>query len=292
MTEQCREIIRRHSRPLAPLPTGQRPLLRRVAPLNAVLFDVYGTLLISGSGEIGVNGPAADGATIVEALAAVGLRLAGPGAEASAVFFGQIADEHARARRVGVEFPEVDIIQVWRSVLAEFVARGWIAGDAGVDPAALAVEFEVRANPLWTMPNLVPTLTGLRSAGLTLGLVSNAQFYTPEAFPALVGRSLAELGFADDLLFYSYRHGQAKPGVALYRLAVQALQLRGIPPQRALYVGNDLRNDIGPAARLGFRTALFAGDARSLRLRPGDPRCAGVVPDLVVTDLRELLDCL
>jgi putative hydrolase of the HAD superfamily len=94
------------------------------------------------------------------------------------------------------------------------------------------------------------------------------------------------------LLFYSYRHGQAKPGVALYRLAAQALQLRGIPPQRALYVGNDLRNDIAPAARGGFRTALFAGDARSLRFRAEDPQCAGVAPDLVVTDLLELLDCL
>jgi len=53
-----------------------------------------------------------------------------------------------------------------------------------------------------------------------------------------------------------------------------------------------MRNDMGPAARLGFRTALFAGDARSLRRREGDPWCAGIVPDLVVTDLVDLLHCV
>jgi len=292
MTDPVREIIRRHSRPLAPLATGQAPRLRRVGPLSAVLFDVYGTLLISGSGEIGVHVPSDRGAALAAALAAVGIRLAAPGGDALAVFFAQIEDDHARAQQAGVDFPEVDIIPIWRGVLAELAARGWIEGQRSVEPAVLAVEFEVRVNPLWPMPHLMPTLEGLRSAGQTLGLVSNAQFYTPEAFPALVGRSLAELGFAPDLQFYSYQHGRAKPGEALYRLASQALERRGIPAERALYVGNDLRNDVAPAARLGFRTALFAGDARSLRLRAEDPRCVGVVPDLVVTDLRDLLDCL
>jgi putative hydrolase of the HAD superfamily len=132
----------------------------------------------------------------------------------------------------------------------------------------------------------------LRHAGKKLGLVSNAQFYTPEAFPALIRRSLADLGFERDLLCFSYQHGRAKPGTGLYRLAAAALHGRGIAPERVLYVGNDMRNDIAPAARLGFRTALFAGDARSLRLRAGDPLCAGVVPDLVVTDLTDLLHCI
>ena len=47
-----------------------------------------------------------------------------------------------------------------------------------------------------------------------------------------------------------------------------------------------------PASRVGFRTALFAGDRRSLRPREGDPRTAGVVPDLVITEMRSLLDCV
>ena len=50
-----------------------------------------------------------------------------------------------------------------------------------------------------------------------------------------------------------------------------------------------MRNDILPAACAGFKTALFAGDRRSLRLRASDARCAKLSPDLIVTDLRQLI---
>ena len=59
-----------------------------------------------------------------------------------------------------------------------------------------------------------------------------------------------------------------------------------------LYVGNDLRNDIWPASLTGCRTALFAGDARSLRLREDDPRYASVDPDRIVTALSQITDAI
>ena len=46
--------------------------------------------------------------------------------------------------------------------------------------------------------------------------------------------------------------------------------------------------DIWPATQLGFKTALFAGDARSLRLREDDERCRGLKPDLVIDRLSQL----
>ena len=90
-------------------------------------------------------------------------------------------------------------------------------------------------------------------------MISNAQFYTPEAFPALVRQTLAELGFEHDLQFYSYQHGRAKPGLELYRLAAAALQGRGIPVERVLYVGNDMRNDIAPAAAARLSHGVVRG---------------------------------
>ena len=50
-----------------------------------------------------------------------------------------------------------------------------------------------------------------------------------------------------------------------------------------------MRNDIYPAHAIGFQTALFAGDRRSLRLRADDARCADLKPDLVLTDLEQLI---
>jgi len=51
-----------------------------------------------------------------------------------------------------------------------------------------------------------------------------------------------------------------------------------------------MRNDILPAKKIGFNTALFAGDARSLRMREDDPECIRTSPDLVITDLIQLLE--
>ncbi len=48
-------------------------------------------------------------------------------------------------------------------------------------------------------------------------------------------------------------------------------------------VGNDALRDLAPARRAGFQTALFAGDARSLR----GAEQAGQA-SAVVTDLRQL----
>jgi len=292
MTERCREIIRRHSRPLAPLPAGQSPMLTRLGPLDAVLFDVYGTMLVSASGDVGVDAPADRGEALEAALAAVGVAWRGPPNAALNVLLAEIDRRHQTARRAGVDFPEVDIVAVWGRTLTELAGRGWVAGADGVDLQALAVEFEVRANPIWPMPGLLAVLAGLQRAGKRLGVISNAQFYTPEAFPALLGKTLAELGFPREFQFYSFQHGRAKPGGDLYQLAVAALHEVGIPAERALMVGNDVRNDVAPAARLGFRTALFAGDARSFRPRRDDPACAGLVPDLVVTELADLLHCV
>jgi putative hydrolase of the HAD superfamily len=61
-------------------------------------------------------------------------------------------------------------------------------------------------------------------------------------------------------------------------------------PDQVLYVGNDMRNDICPAAATGFHTALFAGDKRSLRLREDDRKCARTRPDIIITDLMQLLE--
>jgi putative hydrolase of the HAD superfamily len=41
---------------------------------------------------------------------------------------------------------------------------------------------------------------------------------------------------------------------------------------------------------VGFKTALFAGDARSLRLRENQPKCQNLFADIVITDLLQLLN--
>ena len=293
MTVSLRDIIRRHSRPLEPQPTGQTARLEKQRGLRAVLFDVYGTMFISASGEVGTAEDSGRGEAFAAALAAAGITEACDGDRGVDRLKKTILAHQDKARAEGVDYPEVDIIAVWRDVLSTLGLDEGSAPEGGaVDLERLAVEYEVRANPVWPMPHVAECVDQLLQDGLQLGIVSNAQFFTLELFPALLMQTTHELGFDEHLQFYSYQHGRAKPSVYLYELARDSLASRGVKPDEVLYVGNDMLNDVAPAAQLGFRTALFAGDARSLRQHQRDPRTRGVSPDLVLTDLTALVDCI
>ena len=185
-----------------------------------------------------------------------------------------IAEAHARSPH---PFPEVEIREIHATRHPELTRE---------EIEALALRHERAVNPVEAMPGAVETLHGLKARGLVTGLVSNAQFYTLPELERCLG-SIGALGIARELCVFSYQHLRAKPDVHLYKVARQRLLERGIDAAETLYVGNDVRNDIEPAARARFRTALFAGDARSLRLRGKTPEDCGA--DLVITDLRGLL---
>jgi len=293
MTVSPRDIIRAHCRPRDPLPTGATPVLRPLAGLRAVLFDVYGTLLISASGELNRADSVARAEAVRAAFAAATIAGNIPATAAAATLVQTIQEFHERARAAGIAYPEVEIVDVWKHTIARLIASGLLPPAAErIDVCRLALEYEVRVNPVWPMPGLDDCLDQLRDRSMQLGLVTNAQVFTPEIFPALLGRTLEELGFHAGLQWYSYRYGRAKPDLWLFEQARAGLIRSGVAAAEVLYVGNDVLNDVCPARRVGFRTALFAGDARSFRPRLGDPRVAHVVPDLVITDLSMLPRCL
>jgi putative hydrolase of the HAD superfamily len=155
---------------------------------------------------------------------------------------------------------------------------------------AFALEYELIVNPVYSMPHLEQLLDHCRTLPVAMGIVSNAQFFTPCLFEWFLGARLEALGFADELLVFSYRTGHAKPSPLLFQLARKALKARGIQAQDVLFVGNDMLNDIYPARQAGFQTALFAGDQRSLRLRREQKQCLNLKPDLVITDLQQLCE--
>lgn len=288
MKPEFREAIRAYCRELAPRPTEAADRIVALPDIRAVLFDIYGTLLISASGDVGANvgDHRAKAFQDVVALVESGDDVSGEaGVEC---FQAQILAMHEESRTAGIPYPEVDIVEVWRQTMRELC--GW--SDQQADYRRMAVEYEMRVNPTWPMPGVLPTLEALHQSGRVLGIVSNAQFFTPLLFPALVGKSLDELGFVDRLTYFSFEHGMAKPGLQLFEMAREEFALRDISAEQVLYVGNDMLNDVMASASVGFRTALFAGDARSLRLRESDGRVHGVEADIVVTALPQLIECL
>lgn len=288
------ERILSRSRPLEPLPTGIAPDVRPLAGIRAVLFDIYGTLVISASGDISLAQNQNREEALREAMAVVGIDPGESKTPLTPLLHKAIIDAQDIRRAEGVEFPEVEIREVWDSVLNRLRKEGVLPSVSLTAERrdALAIEYECRVNPVWPMPGLKQTLATLRGRGLLFGIVSNAQFYTPLMMEAFLGAPLHDFGFAPELCVYSHAEREGKPSPRLHEKLAKRLLDRGLTPEECLYIGNDQRNDIMPAQRTGFRTALFAGDNRSLRLRANDPRCAAIRPDRVLHGLPQLCDML
>ena len=275
--------------PIQPIPSG---LVSRMEPLKgikAVAFDVYGTLLISDTGQMlhktdGLHVTAEEDrkSIVLEAAVSAGIKL--PAASAGRLasdLDSEIRRLQLTAKAAGIVHPESDIRDVWTSVLRETevsVTFGQIE--------RLAVEYEIRVNRTWPMPGALGCLQDLYGS-TELGIISNAQFLTPLILDQQLGSSFSDL-IPRDQCFWSYEHGHAKPGKVLFEIASDCFEKMGIDRCSCLFVGNDMRNDIWAAATCGWRTALFAGDARTLKLRKDDERCRSLRPDLTINTLAQL----
>lgn len=273
------EFLASKLRPMKPVPTDMMPGGDLRTPLKCILFDVYGTLLISGTGDISIARKSVHASEQLQTLLD-NFRISTAPKVLLKKFFNEIRETHRRARQEGTDWPEVRIERIWSRVL-----------DISHMNRAMhfAIEFEVMANPVWPMPHLEELLAACRKEALPMGIISNAQFYTPLILRWFLKEDLPGLGFEKDLLIYSFEAGVAKPSTRLFRLAAGQLKKMGILPETVLYVGNDLQKDILPAKQSGFQTTLFAGDARSLRPGYNDPAYKNLQADLVVTDLGQLL---
>lgn len=212
---------------------------------RAVIFDIYGTLLIAPAGGVKPD-PDAD-LLLRDILRQFGHE--SPESPSTALHTA-VLRHHAAA---GVPFPEIDLRVLWREVLS-------LDPDTNVTPLVIALESVW--HPSQPMPGAAAFVRQLSRSGVSLGLLSNAQCNTL--------RSLGDLNdlFAPELTLLSYQHGIAKPAPALFELLAERLAGRGISPDETLYIGNDPLHDILPAAARGFKTALFTGHPESIR--PGD----------------------
>ena len=196
MSKTLIDRIRQLTKPMDPLPTDAQPHQPALGEIRAVVFDIYGTLFISGSGDIGLAQEDATEAAARAAFEAVGLKIIDEPVSIGDWFLNAVRQAQEDRRLEGIEYPEVEIRAIWKTILDQLDGEGYLEGTIDEDTvAALAVEYECRANPVSPMPGLAETLARLRNAGLTLGIVSNAQFFTPLLFEAFLGSNLDELGF-------------------------------------------------------------------------------------------------
>lgn len=291
------ERIQNLCEPMTVMPTAEEPKLTKFSGVKAVLFDVYGTLLISGSGDVGTATAIDSAVALRDALDAAGFEgdLKKAGVRGKELLGEFVEHHHYLCRLCSIWHPEVDIIDIWTKVLAELHKEGIITS-IGVDQEQinlLGVEYECRVNPTWPMPGCSDVLAQLAASDKVMGIVSNAQFYTPLLFETFLDKKVPALGFDPECCIWSCDVGEAKPSPKLFNRVLGALMVKyGIRPEETVYVGNDMLNDIYSAQEAGCKTVLFAGDRRSLRWREGNECVAGLVPDAIITELGQLTEVL
>ncbi|MDR2758058.1 MAG: HAD family hydrolase [Spirochaetaceae bacterium] len=249
--------------------------------IRAVLFDIYGTLFTSAAGDIGSGDEYRRG--YLDALALKYIPGC-TGEELKKYFYEAIRQAHARLypRKA---YPEIRVEEIWASLFRGGLAR---YGITGIDPEEFALRYELAVNPVFPKPNIPELFEKLQKIPMILGIISNAQFFTPLLFEVFFDKPPEALGFDPRLLIYSFEAGEAKPSPVLFKKAADRLEARGVSPDAVLFVGNDMLNDIYGAASVGFKTALFAGDGRSLRLREGNPLMESFLPDGVIRFLSDI----
>ena len=192
--------------------------------LRVATFDCYGTL-VDWEGGLG---------TFLYALA---LREE-----------GERPHEPGRVLRERWEAIQFELIQGrWRpykDVLAESLRtfgaeRGWRIGPH--DEAAL-----VAAMRGWQpFPDTIPGLRLAREAGLDLAIVSNTD-------RDIVAHTLRQLELAFDHVVTAEDVRAYKPAAEVFERALARI---GAAPEEVLHVAFGFKYDIGPASRLGWRTA-------------------------------------
>ena len=287
------ERIRRNSRPLETDPTGLIPAAGICREIRSIIFDVYGTLFISSSGDIGTSKQNAEEILFAEAFKNTQIPLLHSDSPGTArnLYFSAIEEHHRMENERGNQFPEVDILQIWEKTVSFLFQNKHISFLPSPDKLAdLSIEYETLSNNVWPMPGGKELLLEISNSDILPGIISNAQFYTPLLFPALMGLTLEDSGIDESCCIWSYQMGKAKPSEELFTSLFSRLKahLPLLKREEILYVGNDMLNDIWAANSAGFSTALFAGDTKSLRLRERDPRCSNIKPDFVVTRLSQL----
>lgn len=291
------ERIKTLTYPLSPISINHKTKLQKLDDIRCVAFDFYGTMFISAVGDIGVDEEqkSASATYFEKALEDTGFTILDDqaGNRGTELFEETVSSHKQKAKNQGIDYPEPNIVSVWQDVLTALKNEQFIDGDLSRDAAVyFGIEFEFRINDIWPTPGLKEFLNALLDNGLTLGIISNSQFYTPIAFETFMGEDPVSFGFHPELLIWSFDTGRKKPSIHFYKIFVEAAKKKDLDPQEVLYVGNDIRKDIRPAKELGMKTALYVGDERSIRHKQKELQKPEFAPDLVIDDLHQILECL
>jgi FMN phosphatase YigB (HAD superfamily) len=285
-------------------PVRARPHLVRLPGVRAVLWNVYGTLLAVGGGELWFQHPndfvmnvALDKTVQEFKMWASMSRKPGQPADYMKIIYEQVLDEQ-RLGSAAEKYPEVCSDRVWEAIIKKLFQKDYafdanFYGSLNEYSRKVAYFFHASLQGTACYPGAAAALRHVAAAGLAQGLLADGQCFTPVQLQR--GLAAQEPAALDELVDPGLRvlscelRGR-KPSERLFRYAVQVLGQRGLAPEQVLHVGSRLTQDLVPARRLGMKTALFAGDRASLQANPAQFKDALSRPDVLLTELSQVAE--
>jgi HAD superfamily hydrolase (TIGR01509 family) len=236
--------------------------------IDAVLFDLSGTLLDEGYARHAFAAVATAmserwGIAPAAAVPDLGRAFAAVSAEVADRRFYLMRDVMCAA------FARVISAHGHRATASELLALDHLMWSVAI-PTAVAAD------------GAIETIMALRSAGIRTGIVSYADISVFEGLLEHTG-----LAGLTDIEVCSETARSCKPDPAIFRMALEGI---GVPPERAMFVGDSVESDVVGGNRLGMRTVLLA--AREFAIGVGSSDDPITHPDHHANHLVDVLDLL
>jgi FMN phosphatase YigB (HAD superfamily) len=292
------------------VPPVERPKARpHVMPLEGVkaaTFSVYGTLLAISTGELLFEHPQKFIMDLalektVQEYKMWGSMSRKPGQPSE--YMGQLYNKALTDLRMvpspGEKHPEILAERIWERIVKwlfqkEYQFDAGFFGSLNEYSRKIAFFFHASLQGTACYESAAETLKRFKEGGLVIGLIAEAQCFTLVQLQRGLAPQDAKVR-VDDLIdkevrALSFEVGARKPSERLFKHALTALEARGIEPHEVLHVGSRMAHDVAPAKKLGLKTALFAGDKASLVATGEQLKDPALRPDVLVTELKQLVD--
>ncbi|NJK85118.1 MAG: hypothetical protein HC906_03270 [Bacteroidales bacterium] len=143
------------------------------------------------------------------------------------IFRKTITRYHDDCRHSNIAFPEVEIREIWKDVLDHSLKNNYIEIEEEIDVSLLTLIFELINNQVYPMPGMMSVINRLTHNNMPLGIVSNAQFYTPVIMNYFISGDVKHdeqvLYFDPELQSFSYKYRIAKPDTKLFEFIIPVL---------------------------------------------------------------------
>ena len=287
-------------------PPKAKPHLTRL-PVKAVFWNVYGTLLVISEGELKfeVSSDFVMGVALNKTIQEFKMwnsmsRKPGQPSDYLREIYGRILTEQ-RLAPGSERYPEVLSERLWEAVIKKLFQKDY-QFDTGffgsLNEFSKKVAYFFHASLQGTAPyeGMAAALQGVAAAGLKQGLLADSQCFTGVQLKRALDGQNGGVDL-DQVVPIAYRFLSnecrcRKPSEQLFRTALQALAAEGVGAGEVLHVGSSLTRDLGPARKLGMRTALFAGDRTSLAASPEQLKEPQYRPDVLLTELSQVVQVI